>query len=91
MPKYEIQHSQTALDDVALIAKSNEQAFKKYLSFLPQLEEHPMTGTGHPEQHKHENEIWTRNINKKDRIAYTIDEENFIVKIVRILGHNDDK
>ena len=73
------------------MAKSNEVAFKKYLSFLPQLEEHPKTGTGHPEQHRHENEIWTRKISKKDRIAYTIDEEKKVVYIVSVLGHNGDK
>lgn len=91
MSKYEVKHSATSLQDVALIAKSNEAAFNKYLSFLPQLEEHPKTGTGHPEQHRHENDVWTRKISKKDRIAYTIDDEQKVVYIVRILGHNEDK
>ncbi|MBK8623952.1 MAG: Txe/YoeB family addiction module toxin [Saprospiraceae bacterium] len=55
---------------------------------LVELENHPTTGTGKPEQLKHElSGYWSRRLNKKDRLIYQILEKEVIVVIVSALDH----
>ena len=59
---------------------------------MEELEEHPTTGSGNPEQLKHElSGYWSRKINKKDRLIYQIIETDVLVVIVSALGHYEDK
>ena len=52
----------------------------------------PREGIGHPERLKYKEgaEVWSRKINKKDRILYEIDETSEIITIFSCLGHYDD-
>ncbi len=58
-------------------------------SILEELKIHPRTGTGNPEQLKHQlSGFWSRRINKKDRLIYEIIEEpERLVVIISALGH----
>lgn len=48
---YDIELSEIALDGIKQLKKAGElQALKKLNSLLSELEEHPKTGTGKPEQ-----------------------------------------
>ncbi|WP_317193098.1 type II toxin-antitoxin system YoeB family toxin [Pedobacter segetis] len=48
-----------------------------------ELQEHPKTGVGNPEQLKHKlSGYWSRKINLKDRLIYKIDEVRIIVLIL---------
>jgi toxin YoeB len=62
---------------------------KKLNIILEELEIHPQTGTGNPEQLKHQlSGFWSRRINKKDRLIYEIIEEpEKLVVVVSALGH----
>lgn len=72
--------------------KSNPIAFKKIIRFMPELEEHPQTGTGHPEPLKSGNSItYSRRITAHDRLIYDIFEETVTVLILTIEGHYNDK
>ena len=50
-----------------------------------------MTGTGKPEQLKHLTNLWSRRIDKKNRILYTIREEIITVFVISLKGHYGDK
>jgi len=59
---------------------------------LYELSEHPYTGSGQPEQLKHNLQgFWSRRINQKDRMIYSVDEDTVIVEIVSTIGHYSDK
>jgi toxin YoeB len=66
----------------------NKIAYKKIQVFLRELQEHPTTGTGHPEQLKHElSGYWSRSIDKKNRLVYRIEEDIVTVVVVSAAGH----
>jgi toxin YoeB len=72
--------------------KSNPDAFKKLYKILPELEQHPRIGTGHPEAMKGCNDItWSRRITAHDRIIYDIYDDVVTVLIVEVEGHYNDK
>lgn len=72
--------------------KSNKIAFNKFYRLLPELEQHPRTGTGHPEPLKGGNDItYSRHITAHDRIIYDIYDETITVLILEVEGHYKDK
>lgn len=92
MGKYSVALSPKAREDLKAIYKSgNKGAIKKIGSLLSELEEHPTTGTGKPEQLKGVEGIWSRRIDKKNRLLYTIKEEKILVLVLSALGHYNDK
>lgn len=79
-----------AKNDIDAIKKSGDKAsLNKLNKILDELEIHPKTGTGNPEQLKHNLAgFWSRRINKKDRLIYEIIEEpENLVVVVSALGH----
>jgi toxin YoeB len=89
MGKYFIEIKETAQKEMKQIQKSGDKAtIKKLELILIELENHPTTGTGKPEQLKHElSGYWSRRLNKKDRLIYQILEKEVIVVIVSALDH----
>ncbi|MBK8623977.1 MAG: Txe/YoeB family addiction module toxin [Saprospiraceae bacterium] len=89
MGKYFIEIKETAQKEMKQIQKSGDKAtIKKLELILVELENHPTTGTGKPEQLKHElSGYWSRRLNKKDRLIYQILEKEVIVVIVSALDH----
>ena len=91
--RYEIIYSPEAEEDLRKHAKAgNKILLKKISKLLQELEEHPETGTGKPEKMKYKNiEYWSRRIDDKHRMEYTID--NYIVNVflISLWGHYGDK
>lgn len=57
-----------------------------------ELETHPTTGIGKPEKLKcKDDNVWSRQINKKDRLVYEIIDHEVVVIIISALGHYNDK
>lgn len=72
--------------------KSNPAAYKKLHKLLPELEQHPRSGTGHPEPLVNGcEEMYSRHITAHDRIVYHIDDDIVTVLITRAEGHYNDK
>ena len=72
--------------------KSNPRAYNKLRDLLPELEQHPRTGTGHPEPLKGGNDVtWSRRITAHDRIIYDIYDNVLTVLVIEIEGHYNDK
>ena len=88
---YEIEFSKEAAKHVLLLRKSSPQLFKKVERLLDELKEHPYSGTGHPEQLKYLQGVWSRQLDKKNRIRYTVNETTIVVFVISVWGHYDDK
>lgn len=88
---YEIEFSREAIKHVLLMRKSSLQLYKKLEKLLDELREHPYTGTGHPEHLKYLDGVWSRQLDKKNRIRYIVNESTIVVFVVSALGHYDDK
>lgn len=66
----------------------NKATFKKIQVLLKELQLHPTTGTGKPEQLKHNlSGYWSRRIDQKNRMVYRIEEEKVTVIVVSAAGH----
>ena len=54
--------------------------------------EHPRKGTGQPEMLKHElTGLYSRRINRKHRLVYSIEDEKVIVYVLSAYSHYGDK
>lgn len=84
---YTIQFTEQAQFDIAKHKKSgNKIVLNKILTLLDELTEHPFTGTGKPEQLKHDfSGYWSRRINKEHRLIYSVLED--VVYINSAFGH----
>ncbi len=89
---YSIDFSDESAKIVSKWQTSNPLAFRKLYKLLPELEQHPRTGTGHPEPLKGGGDItWSRRITAHDRIIYDIYDETVSILVVEIEGHYNDK
>jgi toxin YoeB len=76
----------------AHIKAGNKILLKRIYKLFEELSEHPETGTGRPHKLKHKKAgIWSRSIDDKHRMLYTIDNQKVIVFIISLWGHYDDK
>ncbi|MDV3774519.1 Txe/YoeB family addiction module toxin [Elizabethkingia anophelis] len=93
MAKYIIKYSNQAIKDLKEIKKSGRKIdMEKISTMIEEMAETPRKGTGHPEQLKHfDGEIWSRKINKGDRLVYEIFDEEVIIDIIKAKGHYNDK
>ena len=65
---------------------------RKIQRMLSEMEQHPRTGTGKPELLKGDlSGVWSRRIDKKNRILYEIHDDVVIVLVLSMRGHYGDK
>lgn len=90
---YELVLSDEAKAHLIEWKKSGQKKYlKKILVLFDELREHPTTGTGHVEQLKGNlSGLWSREISKRDRIIYSIEDYKIIVNVVSLKGHYGDK
>lgn len=89
---YSVTYSDEALASIAMFKRSNPASFKKIVKLVQELHEHPRTGTGHPEALKgYGGNIYSREVNKKDRLVYEIHEDVVNVYVISAEGHYSDK
>jgi toxin YoeB len=76
----------------AHIKAGNKQQLKKIFALFEELKEHPQTGTGKPKLLKYRHAgVWSRRIDDKHRMLYTIEDRVVTVHVVALWGHYDDK
>lgn len=69
-----------------------KKTLKKIADLFEELRQHPTTGTGHVEQLKgNYSGYWSREINKGDRMIYSIEDDKVIVNVVSLKGHYNNK
>ncbi len=85
--------SEIAIADINKHKKSGDKAVLKKLEILlNELMEHPTTGTGQPEQLKyHLKGLYSRRINQKHRLVYSVDEQHLNIRILSAYAHYRDK
>ena len=89
---YQIEYSNEAQKTIRKWKKSNPQSFRKLYRLLPELEQHPRTGTGHPEPLIGGNNIsYSRHLSGQDRIVYDIYDDVVTVLVISAEGHYGDK
>ncbi|MDE7056183.1 Txe/YoeB family addiction module toxin [Muribaculaceae bacterium Isolate-083 (Janvier)] len=90
---YELILSDEATQHLIEWRKSGQKkTLKKISNLFEELKEHPKTGTGHVEQLKGNlSGLWSREINKGDRMIYGIEDDKVIVNVVSLKGHYGDK
>lgn len=85
---YSIKFSAEAQRDVIKLQNKSPEALKKLIKLLPELKEHPRSGTGKVERLKHyAQETWSRRLSKEHRIIYRIDDGIVEVLVVSAFGH----
>lgn len=89
MGKYRIKLQPKAERHFSAHKRSGDKgSLKRIQLILEELETHPYSGTGKPEQLKHElSGYWSRRINRKDRLIYKVEEEIVLVLVVSAMGH----
>ena len=92
MGKYSVELVGTSKEDLQKIHNAgNKAVVKKIEALFLELSEHPQTGTGKPERLKNLPDMWSRRLDKKNRLLYTICEDIVVVYVVSLQGHYDDK
>ncbi|MDR1738022.1 MAG: Txe/YoeB family addiction module toxin [Candidatus Symbiothrix sp.] len=90
--KYNVDFEPQAKTDFAKLKKSEPKCYKKAINLVFELQEHPTTGTGKPEQLKHyEIPTWSRRISDRHRLVYQIHENIVTVLVIAAYGHYEDK
>ena len=89
---YSVHLSPDAKEDFARLKRSEPKAFEKARGLLYELNEHPRTGTGKPEQLTGDRSgQWARRITQKHRMVYTIEDDIVEVYVLSSYGHYYDK
>jgi toxin YoeB len=90
---YTLEFSKTALEDVEKHKKAGDKpTLRKIEKILNELMEHPTTGIGQPELLKHDlSGLYSRRINKKHRLVYSIHEQIITVYVLSAWSHYGDK
>lgn len=93
MGRYHVDLADQAKEDFRKIKKSGDKkSIKRLEKIVEELSEEPTKGIGEPEQLKHGlSGMWSRKINKKDRVVYEINENTITVLVLSALGHYNDK
>ncbi|MBO7073736.1 MAG: Txe/YoeB family addiction module toxin [Bacteroidales bacterium] len=83
----EVKYTPTALEDRDFWKRSGQKiVIEKITNLIIDISEHPTTGIGKPEQLKHRlSGLWSRRIDKENRIVYEIQENCVIIHSLR--GH----
>lgn len=86
---YQVQFTEKALQGIEKLKKSgNKSLLRKLKTLLDELTMHPYSGTGQPEQLKHDfTGFWSRRLNREHRIVYAIDEKIITVTVISVVGH----
>jgi len=85
---YKITIAKKAQDDLAWFRRNDKTSYLKCFDLVRELIENPRTGIGKAERLKYfEKEVFSRRVNHKDRMIYTIYEAPKEIDITSFRGH----
>lgn len=83
-----LEFSKNAMDDLLFWKRADRRMANKVKELLLEIAATPYHGKGKPEQLVGNlSGYWSRRINLKDRIVYSVDEEQQLVFIRALRGH----
>lgn len=90
---YDIEFSNTSKEQLVKLKKNAPKLFKKAFGIFAEMYIDPRVGTGKSERLKGTGgvEMWSRRIDKSNRIVYSIENENVLVYVFSVIGHYGDK
>lgn len=90
---YVLVFKKQAQKDIDFYKKSGNQILlKKLFQLLEEIQKDPFLGTGKPERLKfQESNVWSRRIDGKNRLVYSVEEDIVTVEIISAKGHYGDK
>lgn len=90
---YTLEFTKVALADIEKHRKAGDKTvLKKIAKLLNEIKENPIQGTGQIELLKYGlSGKYSRRINLKHRLVYTIEESIVTVHVLSLWGHYDDK
>lgn len=93
MGKYKIAITDRAKEHLSEWKKSGQlKALRKIQRIFIELSDTPYSGVGSPEPLKYSlTECWSRQIDKKNRILYQVNNDIVTVFIISVKGHYGDK
>ena len=75
-----------------ILSLETRPGLKKNAIILQELSETPYTGVGKSEALKENlTGFWSRQINPKDRLIYTVNDDLVVVDVISAMGHYSDK
>jgi toxin YoeB len=85
---YKVTILPTAHEDLDWFRRHDKTSYTKAFDLVREIMQHPRTGIGKPERLKYfEKEVYSRRVNHKDRIVYTIYEGIGEIDISSCRGH----
>lgn len=81
--------SSTAWNEYLYWQNKDKNVLRCINKLLKDIQRNPFNGLGKPEKLKYCNSSWSRRIDNKNRLVYSIDGDNTIILSCR--GHYDDK
>jgi toxin YoeB len=87
----EVVYKDKAIEDIKFWKKSAQKNIQSRITkLIEDIQLHPQTGLGNPEQLKYElSGLWSRKIDKGNRLIYEIFENN--LHVISMRGHYSDK
>lgn len=71
-----LEFDKDAIEDLSYWVKKDRKKAEKILALVQEIAKDPFTGTGRPEPLKYDlSGCWSRRIDQKHRIVYTIEDE----------------
>lgn len=87
---YKINILKNANEDLNFLRRNDKNSYIKVFDLLREIIVDPRKGTGKPERLKYfEKEVYSRRVNHKDRLIYTIYESEKFVDVTSVIGHYD--
>ena len=88
MGSYMLSFTEQAERDLKHWKTTSPNVISKIEALILDVLEHPGSGIGKPERLRHQlSGCWSRRINQKDRMVYSVDEENKKVTIYQLRYH----
>lgn len=85
---YKINILKSANADLDWLRRNDRKSYCKCFDLVRELTEHPKEGTGKPERLKYfDKEVYSRRVNREDRLVYTIYEDIKEIDISSFRGH----
>jgi toxin YoeB len=85
---YKINILPNAINDLNWLRKNDKNSYIKSFDLVRELMDNPRIGTGKPERLKFlKEEVFSRRVNHKDRMIYTIYENLKEIDISSFMGH----
>ena len=86
---YEVLYTDKATEGIRRLKRHEPQAYKKLLTLLVELQEHPLTGTGQVEPLQGNLAgYWSRRISRRHRLIYRVEEVCIQVIVVNTYDHD---